>query len=80
MTLLFSSVNLKQCISIFVVDDSTIEMEEMLLVQLKHSEQQFNYELLQESTAVIITDNDGEYCRINNNNYDTLIFFLIKRH
>ena len=79
MTLLFSSVNPKQCISIYVVDDSTIEMEERLLVQLKHSEQQLHYELLQGSTAVIITDNDGEYCIINNN-YDTLIFFLIKRH
>lgn len=61
LTLVFTEANLRQCVTIFVVDDSIIEMDEQLLVELVHPESHAPYELLQGSTRVMIEDNDGEH-------------------
>ena len=58
-TLVFTGVDVKQCITLTVVDDTIIEMEEQLTLELKHPGSSDHYELLQGNTIVVIEDNDG---------------------
>lgn len=56
LTLVFSEASLRQCVIVTIADDSIIEMDETLLIELMPH---YRYELLQESAAISIKDNDG---------------------
>lgn len=60
-TLVFTDVDVKQCISVIVIDDTIIEMSEQLTVELEHPGSAEHYELLQENAVIVIEDNDGMY-------------------
>ena len=55
---MFTDTDLRQCITLIITDDTIIEMNEHLTIELKHSELHDHYELLQGSTSVVIEDND----------------------
>ena len=60
-TLVFTDVDVKQCISVIVIDDTIIEMSEQLTVELEHPGSAEHYELLQKNAVIVIEDNDGMY-------------------
>ena len=59
--LVFTDVDVKQCITVIIIDDTIIELSEQLMLELKHPGSSDHYELLQGSTTVVIEDNDGMY-------------------
>ena len=56
---MFTGVDVKQCITLIFIDDTIIEMEEQLTLELKHPGSSDLYELLQGNTIIVIEDNDG---------------------
>ncbi|MCG8621555.1 MAG: hypothetical protein MJE68_06085 [Proteobacteria bacterium] len=58
---MFTDVDVKQCITLVIIDDAIIEMNEQLMLGLELPGASEHYELLQGNTIVMIEDNDGRH-------------------
>ena len=58
---MFTDVHVKQCITVIIIDDAIIEMNEQLTLELELPGAPEYYELLQGNAVVVIEDNDGRH-------------------
>jgi hypothetical protein len=61
----FTDVDVKQCITVVIIDDDIIEVNEQFTLELELPGASEYYELLQGNAVIVIEDNDGMYSWCN---------------